>query len=423
MNIPYAAVELESDGSIHDDSQVETARQVIAKAHDVLVLVHGWNNGISSAESLYEELLKSVEAVRGNVAAAAGRDIAAVGILWPSIKWADRDNVAGGGADVEDADEEDLIAEIGARFGPAAAERMGPVVRNLNTTPSARQDYLHLLRERLPSDIEHGEDAPPSSFLVGDADTVFEDAGDMGDLDGIGGDADGVFDPVVDLDLTDSSEGGGQGWFEDTFIRPARGLLNLTTYYTMRDRAGRVGEKGIAAVIDKLYDKDRRIHLVGHSFGARAASAAANTSTAKVHALVLLQGAFSHYGFAKNWDGNGGNGVFRDVPSRILGPLVVTYSKKDFDVGRLYAIASRLHKQVAVDIGGGPDDRYGGIGRNGALKTPEAFVPPDKLKSVGGHYAFQAGKVSNLDSYTYITHHSDVKGKEVAYALLTAVMT
>jgi predicted alpha/beta hydrolase family esterase len=423
VNLPYAAVELESDGSIHDLNQVEKARQVVATAHDVLVLVHGWNNGISSAEHLYTPLIASVEVVRGKVAAAAGRDIAAVGILWPSIKWADRDEIAGGGADVEDVDaaeEQDLIAEIRARFSKATADRMQPLVQQLNTAPSARRDYLELLREQLPDDIKDGEDAPPSSFLEGEADTVFQDAGPEGDLDGTEGGVDTAFEND-DLDGTELAEGEGQGFFEDTFIRSARNLLNLTTYYTMRDRAGRVGAKGIAEVIDELHDKDRRIHLVGHSFGARAASAAANASKRPVHALVLLQGAFSHYGFAENWDKNGANGIFRDVPGRIQGPAVITHTKRDRAVGLAYAVASRLAKQVAVDIGG-PDDRYGGIGRNGALMTPEALAP-DALKDVGDAYTFQAGKVTNLKSDKYISNHSDVTGVQVAYALLTAVTT
>jgi hypothetical protein len=97
-------------------------------------------------------------------------------------------------------------------------------------------------------------------------------------------------------------------------------------------------------------------------------------TNAPVHALVLLQGAFSHYGLADDWNGQGADGLFRAVPNRIHGPVVVTRTKNDKVVGLAYAIASRLARQVAIDIGG-PDDRYGGMGRNGALKTPEALGP------------------------------------------------
>jgi hypothetical protein len=136
---------------------------------------------------------------------------------------------------------------------------------------------------------------------------------------------------------------------------------------------------------------------------------------------VLLQGAFSHYGFADDWNGEGADGVFHAVPSRIRGPVVVTHTKNDKAVGLAYAIASRLARQVAIDIGG-PNDRYGGIGRNGALKTPAALAP-GSLEPVGSRYAFQARRVSNLRADDFVSGHSDVTGEQVAYALLTAVAT
>jgi pimeloyl-ACP methyl ester carboxylesterase len=215
--------------------------------------------------------------------------------------------------------------------------------------------------------------------------------------------------------------GGAAGFSVSGFLRAARNLLNLTTYYTMRDRAGKVGTAGIAPLLGALHAAapDARIHLAGHSFGARAASAAANATDAPIHAVILLQGAFSHYGFADNWDGNGADGLFRAVPSRLHGPLVITHTKNDKAVGLAYAIASRLAKQVAVDIGG-PNDRYGGVGRNGALKTPEA-EPPSRLQPVGGTYTFKGRRVTNLQADDFVSGHSAVTGKEVAYALLTAL--
>jgi hypothetical protein len=189
----------------------------------------------------------------------------------------------------------------------------------------------------------------------------------------------------------------------------------------MRDRAGVVGANGIARLLGQLQDDGRRIHLVGHSFGARAATAAANATTAPVHTLALLQGAFSHYGFADNWNDEGADGLFRAVPSRIRGPMIVTHTKNDKAVGLAYAIASRLARQVAIDIGG-PGDRYGGIGRNGALKTPDALGAA-ALLPVGGSYAFQPRRISNLRADDFVSGHSAVTGREVAYALLTAATT
>jgi pimeloyl-ACP methyl ester carboxylesterase len=404
MKFPFAAVEFESDGSVHDEAQVKAARDVVDGADDVLVLVHGWNNDMPAARSLYERLTDNVDAVRDRVPGAAGRKIAVIGVLWPSVTWADEDDVAGGGAGAADAADA-LVTEIGHRdLDPGVAAELQQLVPKLDTSADARQKYLNILRTQLPDDVTAGEDAPPLAFLKGDADTAFERAGRAGGLAGAG-----------------RAGGGAAGVSIGGFLRAARNLLNLTTYYTMRDRAGTVGANGIARLLEQLQGDGRRIHLVGHSFGARAVSAAANATNAPVHSLVLLQGAFSHFGFADNWNGEGADGLFRAVPSRIRGPMVVTHTKNDKAVGLAYAIASRLARQVAVDIGG-PNDNYGGIGRNGALKSPEA-LPQGTLLPVGGDYAFEPRRISNLQADAFVSGHSAVTGGEVAYALLTAMVS
>ena len=60
---------------------------------------------------------------------------------------------------------------------------------------------------------------------------------------------------------------------------------------------------------------------------------------------------------------------------------------------------------------GDANDPYGGIGRNGAQKTPE--VVNGILGSVGSTYQFQTGKLYNLNSDTLITGHSDIAKKEL----------
>ena len=387
-------------------AQVKAARDLAAKADDVLVLVHGWNNDMPAARRLYERLTDNVAAVRSQVPGAAGRKLGVVGVFWPSVKWADDDEVAGGGAGAGDA-ESDLVAEISERVqDPEVAAKLTALVPQLETSADARQQYLDLLRSQLPEDIEGDEDPPPESFVEGDAETAFERARNVGGLTGAA-----------------AAGGGGAGFSVSGMVKAARNLLNTTTYYTMRDRAGKVGGTGIAQLLEELHAAapNARLNLAGHSFGARAVSAAANATSAPVHAVALLQGAFSHYGFADDWDGKGADGLFRKVPARLSGPLVITHTKNDKAVGKAYAIASRLARQVAVDVGG-PDDRYGGIGRNGALKTPEAGAA-GVLLPVGGVYAFAAGRVSNLRADDFVSGHSAVSGKEVAYALLTAVTT
>jgi len=408
MKFPYAEVEFETSGAVHDQAQRDAAVATVrdSDATDVLLLSHGWNNDMNAARGLYEHLSDSVAGVWDRVPTAAQHRLAIIGLLWPAKQWADEDLVAGGGVGLAD-DEQQLLAALGDRIDdPQAALRLQALVPELGTSATARQSFLDLLRGELPPPPPGDEDPPPSPFVQGDADQVFDIANA----------------PEADA-AAPEAVGGAAGFSLGGFLRGARNLLNTTTYYTMKDRAGKVGANGGAQLLAALAEQtpQARRHLAGHSFGARVVSAAvAQASTA--HSVMLLQGAFSHHGFAANYDGAGHDGVFRHALTgpQLTGPLVITHTVNDRAVGLAYAIASRLAGQQAAGVGG-PDDRYGGIGCNGALRTPEAVSPAGSLLDVGGSYAFTPGHVYNLQSDTFISGHGAVSGPQVAYALLTAV--
>ncbi len=224
-----------------------------------------------------------------------------------------------------------------------------------------------------------------------------------------------------------SARGGAAG-IGDTFsgvLAGARNLLNYSTYYLMKDRAGDVGRGGVNGVLRDLKKvrPDLRLHLVGHSFGGRLVTAAADGPAGKpsveISTLTLLQAAFSHNGFAVKFDGTK-NGGFRTVLSahKVSGPIVVTYSSHDRAVGVAYPLASRIAGQDASALGDA-NDRFGGMGTNGAQHTPESVN--GMMKAVGAAYTFEKGKVYNLDADAIIADHSDICHDEVAFALLKAV--
>ena len=150
------------------------------------------------------------------------------------------------------------------------------------------------------------------------------------------------------------------------------------------------------------------------------AAGADDATVLSVRSLSLLQAAFSHYGFAKNWDGKGGNGFFRRVVERnaIAGPVIVTCTTNDTAVGVAYPLASLIGGQTAAGLGD-KDSKYGGIGRNGAQKTPETVDA--QMVEAGGAYALRPGKLHNLNADAFIKDHSDVRNRRVAYAVLSAV--
>jgi len=231
-------------------------------------------------------------------------------------------------------------------------------------------------------------------------------------------------------DLPEAEEGGGAAGLRDLFggvLQGARNLLNLTTYYEMKERAGDIGRLGLFSVLRRLHIErsDLKLHLVGHSFGSRLVTAAAagrpGEPAVPLRSMVLIQAAFSHYGFADNYEGSR-DGFFRSVllEGRVQGPILVTHTANDRAVGLAYPLASLIGNQVGSFLGG-PNDKFGGLGRNGARKTPEAIDEP--MRPVGGSYAFQAGRVHNLLADTFIADHSAIANAAVAYAILAAIAT
>jgi pimeloyl-ACP methyl ester carboxylesterase len=189
----------------------------------------------------------------------------------------------------------------------------------------------------------------------------------------------------------------------------------------MKNRAGKVGAT-LGPVLAAQVIGRTRLHLAGHSFGARLATAAVDTMPAEaVASLSLLQAAFSHYGFAKDWE-PGQDGAYRPVLTgrKVAGPTIVTHTRRDRAVGIAYAVASRVAGQVAAGIGEA-GSRFGGLGSNGAQSTPE--VEHGRLLDPGTPYRFAPRRVHNLLADDFVTGHSDVTNRPVAHALLGAVAT
>ncbi|MGZ8196196.1 MAG: hypothetical protein ACXWTH_11275 [Methylosarcina sp.] len=407
------------------------------KPTDLIVISHGWNNDMAEAESLYSELLTNVNTLikEGKVPGLTGRKFAVLGVLWPSKKFADSDLIPGNAAGAEDSvDVKTLSKQIDAMKGGFDSDReaetleaMKALLPKLRNSDTACEDFVELARSLIkPSSTDAGDGAdrffsePPLKIFkklknpVSFTQPAPSPNDNRGTAAGLGGSALGIGD------------------FFSGIQSAARNVLNLTTYYQMKERAGIIGSTALNPMLRAIAKENPqlRIHLVGHSFGGRLVTAtAAGTSDAtllRAHSMTLLQAAFSHYGFAENWDGKNKNhnGFFRRVVAKraILGPIVITHTVSDKAVGMAYPLASLLAGQNASGIGD-KDSEFGGIGRNGAQKTPEATDA--ELLPAGGKYSFMPGKLYNLNGLNsagnLITSHGDVRNRNVAYAVLSAI--
>jgi len=438
---PFAELEFGKDGNPVDPG---AGARILAELkadppRHLLVFSHGWNNNMQQAKELYTGFLDSLSKVMGRVAwAGAPPRFAVVGVYWPSIKFDDESLIpgqeAGLGADLDAGilAQLDLLKETVE--SPAAQKALleaKTLVPRLEDDAAARARFMDLVRSALPSQSDDGD--LPGDFLAMDGEEAM-DALSMPQpvVTVVPGDGGGAASMGIGGDTAAGSESpaGEAAFLGAIFGKLKAGALmaaNLTTYYTMKERAFTVGTKGLAPILQGLVQglPGTTVHLAGHSFGARLVTSALKASQAvpgfRIGSLSLLQAAFSHHGFALKFDGDR-DGFFRAAitGSAIDGPVIVTHTPKDLAVGIAYPLASRLARQDAAGIQENAS-RWGGLGANGARNTPEATDLT--MLPVGGPYAFQKGAVYNLAAKAFISGHGDVAGEAVAYAFLRAATT
>jgi hypothetical protein len=425
------------DGALEDPQQLKALTDhAKAKATDAIFLAHGFRNDENDARGLYREFLENFKtnAGRPEFPGLASRRYVAAGIFWPSKKFAESfDEGAVQATDDTAADKRDVRRRLeGLKADAATAaqkanldkaialldhvedsakkqdELVDRVLSLLDKSPADPTEGLQKIRNRDGSELLRLLETPLILPIV----PQDRDEGGVLTVDDavVGGDS-GEAQNIV-------------SFFGSIFGRIGQ-FLNLTTWYLMKDRAGKVGANGAATAVRALRDAAPavKIHLVGHSLGGRLMAGCAKklTDTAgfQVESLTLLQAAFSHYGLSSTPENQ--DGFFRAVIDKkaVKGPLIATYSAQDTVVGKAYAIASRLANDNVRAIGDA-NDEFGGIGRNGAQHAQHSIVEP--LHKAGSAYSFNPGVINNLDgSGGLITEHGDVRNVNVTYAFASVV--
>ncbi|MGP2437481.1 serine-threonine protein kinase [Streptomyces sp. JW3] len=372
---PYWEVAFDADG----DADRRGRDRLLAGAaggsvRDLIVFAHGWNNDRAGATRLFSRFFAPVPGIVPNAR------VGYVGVVWPSMRFADE--------------------PIPGFPRAVAAEPVRP--------PALDKDTRHALVEAFPGrqvmveqvarmlerqSFEAGEPAefrwvvrllvelvPPGPQALFAADTVAD-----------GGPADEPWmfaGPVTEVCAEFTRAVLGDGPRPLVVPNPwegARELLRQATYYAMKRRAGTVGERGLGPLLGRLAEVAPRVrvHLVGHSFGARLVSFALRGLPAGVRAVksvTLLQGAFSHYAFAERLPHDGrAAGVLRGRVGRIDGPLVCCHSRHDTSLGTFYPLASRMagdDRAVAAGAGRVLGERWGALGYGGVRAVPGTRACP-----------------------------------------------
>lgn len=438
---PFIALEYDKNGMLRSPA-LDTLHAHVQSAGttDLLIIAHGFRNNAVEARQLYERFLQNFNAhiTRTELAPSlASRQYAAAGIFWPSKAFSE-----GATKDDDDGETQQLEEREAAALDDARVELM--------ELRDELSDEQRGAVDRALALLDHLEDSTAKqdqfvSLLLSLADTTdadptegFEQVAAQRGSELFAKLKAPIIVPTVRRDgdggvmaLEGATPGGtGAPLFIGGALKSIAGrvgqVLNLTTWYMMKNRSGTVGAKGVAAAVRELKARHPalRIHLIGHSLGGRCMAACAKALCAdpavQPDSLSLLEAAFSHYGLSHD-NGHGDRGFFRDVIEHqiVKGPFISTFSYQDTVVGKAYAISSRLGGDNAKAVGD-KDDQFGGIGRNGTQRTNEATT--QALGSVGTPYQYAPRVVNNLDgSGGRIKDHSDVTNAEVTYAVACAV--
>jgi hypothetical protein len=406
--LDYYEVTFAADGTLSADGGLPAAVGT-GGTTDLFVFSHGWNNSPDSAHSLYQGMFTLLAGMLGPKLSAS----AAVGVFWPSLLFPEDDPGT--------PDTPSTGAQLAAALAPAfpgkeqSLTTMGTMLDQQPQDSAQLQQFHQLASGLVTTPALAPEDAGPQAAITGATSAVFGHAAAMTKTPA--GDAEGLPNPFKTL------------W------SGAREVLRTMSYYEMKNRAGVIGQKGLGPLLATLAPagSSLRIHLMGHSFGARLVSFSltglpdtATGGASPIKSLSLIQGAFSHFSFANPTPCQAvQSGALSSVKNRVDGPLLSTFTAADRAVGWWYPTASMLAHQDAESL---TDLTYqwGGMGHDGFQQSPAGTTV--ELQAQGHDYGFTTGNVYLLDSNKIICAnqsafsgaHSDICHPEVLWAVLSA---
>ncbi|MBT2423512.1 serine-threonine protein kinase [Streptomyces sp. ISL-22] len=425
---PYWELTFDADGD-PDAGKRDRLLAGVARhgVRDLIVFAHGWNNDRSGATRLYDRFFAPVPGL------APGARIGYVGVVWPSMRFSDEpipDFPRAVAAELPprptlDKDTRHALLET----FPGRATVIDQLARLLDQQPREEAELEEFGRlVRMLVDV-----VPPGPQALFAADALAEGVPQNSPAMFSGSTAAVCEEFAQALTLLEAPDGAASFSLPNPW-EGAHELLRQATYYAMKRRAGTVGERGLGRMVGQLAARasEARVHLVGHSFGARLVSFALRglpKGVRTVKSVTLLQGAFSHYAFASRLphDARAG-GVLEGQHNRIDGPLVCCYSRHDSALSTMYPLASRMAGDArgiaALDIGRMLGAKWGAMGHDGVQAVPgtKSYELADALRAT-----LPASGCVNVDAAAVVRRggppagaHSDIVHRELAQLVLAA---
>lgn len=391
---------------------------------DVFLFSHGWNNDWTVATERYENFIGGYMKMRRDRALAVpdGFKPLLVGIFWPSTALVFTDAEKGpdiaaadpGAIDEAIAEERRELDELAAELEPEQAEALYRLAQQETLSEAQARELAEIaLALRGGDDDELGLDDSMSAdelVEVWKAEAAESEADDdIDDLLGGGGGA----------------QAAGAGGLLSKL--DPRKLVRSLTVYQMKDRAGRVGARGVGPLLrDVLAGCDARVHLIGHSYGGKivlSATSFGGDLPRKVRSMLLLQPAVSHLCFADVVPTTDRPGGYRVALERVENPIFSTFSRHDVPLTQLFHNALRRKGDLGeakIAAAGDPPSKYAALGGFGPRRAGQRIVD---IKDAGDEYELEDGvEIYGLEGSRTIKGHGKISNESTWWALYSTAM-
>jgi hypothetical protein len=389
---------------------------------DVFLFSHGWNNDWTVATRRYEDFIEGYRDLRRreSLPFPPGYRPLLVGIFWPSTALVFGERERGPGfatAGTPEAMDEEV-----------AAERREVEELAADLAPEQAEAFYRLAQKDALDEAEARELAALAIELRRGADGVDDELGLEPDLTvdellRAWSAASTADDEIDDLIAGGGAGAAGAGGF---FAKlDPRQIVRALTVYQMKDRAGRVGARGVGPLLrDILASSQAKVHLIGHSYGGKVVLSATSFGgdlPRKVRSMLLLQPAVSHLCFAERVPGTNPPrpGGYRNALARVESPILSTYSEHDGPLTGLFHNALRrdsdLGEEGIAAAAGNPPSKFAALGGFGPRKAGEKLI---EVLDPTTPYGFEPGvPIYGIDGTRTIHGHGDISNPSTWWAL------
>lgn len=421
---PYYIIPFDKDGSCEGP---QTRKHLIDGAgsySDIFLFSHGWNNDWKTATARYESFIKGFQGMRKQhgLAMPANFKPLLVGIFWPSqaMAWFKSETGPGFAGDDPNAQDEaaalesETLRDVAAALPGERRPRFYELAQAQSLGKAEATELATMLAEVSSADDEGVRVAAPNALDLLAAATSLESPEPDYDAVGVAG-------------ANDSGPKAAFGVGDILSKLDPRNIVKPFTVWQMKDRAGKVGAHGVAPLLEALLKgSGARVHLLGHSFGAKVVMTAASVPAAlsrQVESVLLLQPAVSQYAFCQMVPQRKVPGGFVKALAHVRRPIVATFSANDDPLTKTFHLAVRRSEDLGElqYAAGGSPSLYGALGGFGPQESGEQI---EVIQDPGGNYDLSgSGRIIGINGTRTISSHGDISNPStwwLAYELATA---